>query len=238
MDQGCSGRELMGNWSFPFPRTIGSLVPSSTSGSLSLYLLITLSPSAKRSNLADVIQAPECLGDGCGLCRLLIVFMKPQRGMPPREPAIEPDYQPSVGLLCVRHFAGSPHSRTWKCRREKMRCFQIWMDLRGLYPPMAISWYWSIRHVGPLQAIICRFSIPQKLSNRTLSFPCIHLTCITCPPSPALICILKPKTGCSSSSSSSLFAHVASSMMFFCFRLAARDHTLLLARPMPVDRVG
>ena len=109
----------------------------------------------------------------------------------------------------------------------------------------------SIDRLDYYVLVNCRFTIPQKLSNSTLSFPCSHLISTSVPlPSIAFVgWILKPNAGSSSSSSSSMACsfefsfgairaiRAATSSFFFC-RRAERDHTSFIAKPIPADRLG
>ena len=86
---------------------------------------------------------------------------------------------------------------------------------------------------------IDRFSIPQKLSNKTLSSPWSHRTCTAVSWfAMGKAWILKASAGCSTSSSSSFSRENLSFSILFCFRLADRDQTFPLAAPIPVARDG
>lgn len=89
----------------------------------------------------------------------------------------------------------------------------------------------------------CRFNIPQKLSNNTLSLPCNQRTITFVESSlSSFNWILNPSAASSSSSQPPFMLMSVSvenlGLFFCCFRLAARDQTLPFAKPMPVDMVG
>ena len=88
--------------------------------------------------------------------------------------------------------------------------------------------------------VSCRFNIPQKLSNSTLSVPCIQRTNIsTLPLSLEPSWTLKPNAGSPPSLSLSEGASLAELCPSCCFlRRAARLHTLPLANPRPVAKIG
>ena len=78
-----------------------------------------------------------------------------------------------------------------------------------------------------IQFVSFLFSIPQKLSNRTLSKPCSHRTTTSTASFSSWSLILKPNTGFRGESD------------FVCpFRLAALDQTFSLAKPTPVLIAG
>ena len=85
-----------------------------------------------------------------------------------------------------------------------------------------------------------RFSIPQKLSNSTLSLPCIQRTSTSTRPfSLDFSWILKPNVGSLSSLSLSEATLMVESCLTCCFlRRAARLHTLPSANPRPVAKIG